>query len=318
MSSMSDDSAPENLPGPEHAPALRDRASELYAESARLGHEADLLLAQSEMIAQVLSCRIDLEHAESGLADARTQLADATAAYEPVARQLEEVRQQLAEHTDDAADETVIDTIPLADRLNASAHRLALEHELARLEPVAASHQAAVRNASDLIASYERDSLPTFRVALADAEKMLADPPLGDFSQLVAAAPVTAMRRTSRMGLILLYLIAGDDSPHAASLRGAVYSQLKLTGYLDGLHDEWLRDVLRKVDPGIRADVLAALKPPDRRALPDRTQPASPADVVRSLRGGWDDVRQAGADRLVQAAERNAARNTLWGPGAQR
>ena len=41
------------------------------------------------------------------------------------------------------------------------------------------------------------------------------------------------------------------------------------------------------------------LSPPDLSARPDQTQPASPADVLASLRGGWGDARQANASNLL-------------------
>jgi hypothetical protein len=277
------------LATPEDAQAMQERAQQLYEQSGTLGNEADLLLASSELTFAVTTCQADLEHAESGLDEARQQLARATAAYDPVAAQLEQVRQQLADSEQDATDETLIYTVPLADRLAASRDRLALEYEVARLEPMAEKCRGAVRSAQDLVVNYERESLPHFRAALADAESMLADPPLDDFSRLVESAPKTAQRRAMRMGLMLLYLIAGQDSPHATQLRGAVYLQLSLSGYLDGLHDEWLRGLLAKLPPGVRNAAQAALRPLDL-ARPDHTAPPTTAHARLAIQNGTGDA----------------------------
>jgi len=55
-----------------------------------------------------------------------------------------------------------------------------------------------------------------------------------------------------------------------------------------------------------RAKLLDLLKPVAADV------PTSPAEVIRSLHGEWAAARQAGADRLLQAAQRRAARNQLW------
>lgn len=291
--------------------AMRDRATELYEQCAVLGEQADLLMARSELSGFVLYCRNDLEYAELQLAEARKDLAAATAAYEPVAAQLDRVQEQLAALADRTADETLIDTVSLDDRLAASARRLALEYELTRLEPVAGKRDGAVRNARELIGSYERDSLPTFRKALADAERMEAAPPLDDFSKLVVAAPRAAQSRALRMGLVLLYMVAGTSSPHAIHVRAAVYRQLLLSGEAGALEDEWLRRLLGRVDPRTRAAIEAAISPPDLRQepLPGRGPvPASPADVVNDLRGQWAAAREAGGASVAEAAARRAVR----------
>jgi hypothetical protein len=76
-----------------------------------------------------------------------------------------------------------------------------------------------------------------------------------------------------------------------------------VVGYLPWLHDQWASTLLRKVRPNA---IQAALAPPEPlAALPDRTLPASPDEVVATLRGDWQRARETRAERAVDALHGN-------------
>ena len=55
--------------------ALKAEADQLYADSYRLGNEADVLMARSEIIIAIEVARLEVQQAEAEVASARDRLA---------------------------------------------------------------------------------------------------------------------------------------------------------------------------------------------------------------------------------------------------
>jgi hypothetical protein len=225
---------------------LREHARKLYQEALEANAEAEVDMAQSEILERLALRVEDLDRAESELLGARQKLAAAQAGYERPADDLAEVEAQLA-----AA--PAAGSLPLEERIQAHQRRMALDTVRAELLPVVKERKAACMLAADLVTSLERDSLPWLRAAVTEVQAAYESPPLDDFSKLAAVAPETTYWRAQWLGGAVLML---SNSP---AHRTYAVTALAVQPGMAEVREKWLEDLLGKLDRRAGSEVLMAL-----------------------------------------------------------
>jgi hypothetical protein len=272
--------------------ALQAEADRLYSEHYRLGNEADLAMARSEIVLSIFIAQADLANAEADVAAARDRLAAATATYDPLAADLARAEADLAA--------TEVIEGDYEQRKAKRMHRIAAEQEAESLRPQADQAGRAVRDAQAALLSLERDWLPDFRARVAETRAAYECPPLLDFEKLAKVAPQTAMNRGARIGLLLMLGSVQADwrTPGGRIIRVGLGAYLDASSLRAQMHDEWLDDLYREVGPKLagkiretrklRRDLAeAARRPPDRGLVGDEyrnqvaalARPAGPAQL---------------------------------------